>query len=153
MLLKMIPEAISAAWDQISYHIERALPEGEKTDWTMNNLLEMLLLGQADCWTSYDAEDNNKVNFIGVTVPIYNGITGEKNLLLYNVTNSVNMDLKTSNRLWLEGVQAFKKYAQANGYKKLVSYFEEDNHRSLRLVRRLGADVKYYMELDMTAGD
>jgi len=149
----MIPEAISAAWDQISYHIERALPEGEKTDWTMNNLLEMLLLGQADCWTSYDAEDNNKVNFIGVTVPIYNGITGEKNLLLYNVTNSVNMDLKTSNRLWLEGVQAFKKYAQANGYKKLVSYFEEDNHRSLRLVRRLGADVKYYMELDMTAGD
>ena len=153
MLLKMIPEAISAAWDQISYHIERALPEGEKTPATMNNLLEMLLVGQAHCWTSYDAEDNNKVNFIGVTVPIYNGITGEKNLLLYNVTNSVNMDLKTSNRLWLEGLQAFKKYSRANGYSKLVSYFDDDNNRSLRLSRRLGADIKYYIEVDMTTGD
>ena len=151
MLLKMIPEAISAAWDQISYQVERAMPEGEKTETTMNNLLEMLLLGQADCWTSYDSEDDNKVNFVGITVPIYNGITGEKNLLLYNVTNSINMDLKTSNRLWLEGVQAFKKYAKANGFSKLVSYFETDNHRSLRLVKRLGAEVKYYIELDMEA--
>ena len=151
MLIKMIPEAISATWDEISYHIERALPEGERTETTMSNLLKMLLLGQADCWTSYDSENNNKVNFVGVTVPIYNGITGEKNLLLYNVTNSINMDLKTSNRLWLEGVQTFKKYAKANGFSKLVSYFETDNHRSLKLVRRLKAEVKYYIELDMGA--
>ena len=147
MLLKMIPEAVSATWDQISYQVERAMPEGEKTERTMNNLLEMILLGQADCWTSYDAEDNNKVNFIGITVPIYNGITGEKNLLLYNVTNTDHMDLKTSNRLWLEGLQAFRKYMKANGFSKLVSYFDTDNNRSLRLVKRFGAEIKYYIEL------
>ena len=147
MLIKMIPEAISAAWDQISYHIERALPEGEKTERTMNNLLEMLLVGQADCWTSYDAEDNNKVNFIGVTVPIYNGITGEKNLLLYNVTNTDHMDLKTSNRLWFEGLQAFQKYMKANGFSKLVSYFDDKNNRAFRLAKRFGAEIKYYIEL------
>jgi hypothetical protein len=123
------------------------MPEGEKTERTMNNLLEMILLGQADCWTSYDAEDNNKVNFIGITVPIYNGITGEKNLLLYNVTNTDHMDLKTSNRLWLEGLQAFRKYMKANGFSKLVSYFDTDNNRSLRLVKRFGAEIKYYIEL------
>jgi len=147
VLLKMIPEAVSATWDQISYQVERAMPEGEKTERTMNNLLEMILLGQADCWTSYDAEDNNKVNFIGITVPIYNGITGEKNLLLYNVTNTDHMDLKTSNRLWLEGLQAFRKYMKANGFSKLVSYFDTDNNRSLRLVKRFGAEIKYYIEL------
>ena len=147
MLLKMIPEAVSATWDQISYQVERAMPEGEKTERTMNNLLEMILLGQADCWTSYDAEDDNKVNFIGITVPIYNGITGEKNLLLYNVTNTDHMDLKTSNRLWLEGLQAFRKYMKANGFSKLVSYFDTDNNRSLRLVKRFGAEIKYYIEL------
>ena len=147
MLLKMIPEAVSATWDQISYQVERAMPEGEKTERTMNNLLEMILLGQADCWTSYDSQDGNKVNFIGITVPIYNGITGEKNLLLYNVTNTDHMDLKTSNRLWLEGLQAFRKYMKANGFSKLVSYFDTDNHRSLRLVKRFGAEIKYYIEL------
>jgi hypothetical protein len=123
------------------------MPEGEKTERTMNNLLEMLLLGQADCWTSYDSQDDNKVNFIGITVPIYNGITGEKNLLLYNVTNTDHMDLKTSNRLWLEGLQAFRKYMKANGFSKLVSYFDTDNNRSLRLVKRFGAEIKYYIEL------
>ena len=150
MLLRMIPEAISATWDEISLHIERALPEGEKTEKTMNNLLEMLLLGQADCWTSYDSEDNNKVNFIGVTVPIYNGITGEKNLLLYNVTNSdETMSLKTSNRLWFEGLQAFRKYMKANGFSKLVSYFDDSNNRSFRLAKRFGAEIKYYIELEV----
>jgi len=153
VLLKMVPEAISAAWDQLSYHIERALPDEEKTPTTMNNLLEMMLVDQAHCWTSYDAEDNNKVNFVGVTVPIYNGITGEKNLLLYNVTNSVDMDLKTSNRLWFEGLQAFRKYGQANGYKKLVSYFDLENNRSFRLSKRFGADIKYYVEVDIATGD
>jgi hypothetical protein len=149
VLLRMIPEAVSATWDEISAQLERAIPDGEKTEQTMSNLLEMLLLGQADCWTSYDAEDDNKVNFIGVTVPVYNGITGEKNLLLYNVTNSDSgMDLKTSNRLWLEGFQAFGKYMRANGFKKLVSYF--DNERSLKLSKRLGAEIKYYVEFDMT---
>jgi len=150
VLLRMIPEAISATWDEICAQIERALPESEKTDQTMNNLLEMLLLGQADCWTSYDSENNNKVNFIGVTVPIYNGITGEKNLLLYNVTNSDDtMSLKTSNRLWLEGLQAFKKYMKANGFTKLVSYFDDSNNRSFRLAKRFGAEIKYYIELEV----
>jgi hypothetical protein len=145
----MIPEAVSATWDQISYQVERAMPEGEKTERTMNNLLEMILLGQADCWTSYDSQDGNKVNFIGITVPIYNGITGEKNLLLYNVTNTDHMDLKTSNRLWLEGLQAFRKYMKANGFSKLVSYFDDTNNRSFRLAKRFGAEIKYYIELEV----
>ena len=148
MLLKMIPEAVSATWDEIGEQIERALPESEKTETTMSNLLQMLLLGQADCWTSFDSEDGNRINFVGVTIPIYNGVTGEKNLLLYNVTNSIPMDLKTSNRLWLEGFRAFGKYMRANGFTKLVSYF--DNDRSLRIAKRLGAEIKYYVEFDMT---
>jgi len=148
VLLRMIPEAVSATWDEISTQIERAIPDSEKTDETMSNLLRLLLTGQADCWTSYDSENDNKVNFIGITIPIFNGVTGEKNLLLYNVTNSETMDLKTSNRLWLEGFQAFGKYMRANGFKKLVSYF--DNERSLRVSKRLGAEIKYYVEFDMT---
>ena len=148
MLLRMIPEAVSATWNEISTQIERAMPESEKTEATMNNLLRMLLVGQADCWTSYDSENDNKVNFIGITIPIFNSVTGEKNLLLYNVTNSEDMDLKTSNRLWLEGFEAFKKYMRANGFMKLVSYF--DNERSLKVSKRLGAEIKYYVEFDMT---
>lgn len=150
MLLRMIPEAVAKTWPEIRRNIEMALPEGEKTESTMNNLLEMILLGQAQCWTSYDSENNNKVNFIGVTVPIHNGITGEKNLLLYNVTNSDDgMSLKTSNRLWLEGLQAFTKYMKANGFSKLVSYFDDTNNRSFRLAKRFGAEIKYYIELEV----
>jgi len=146
VLLKMVPEAVSAAWDQISYHIERALPEGESNDSVLNNLLEMFMLGQADCWVSYD-ESDKRPNFLMTTVPIHNGITGEKNLLIYNVTNNNKVDLKTSNRMWLEGLVALRKYMKANGFTKLVSYFDEDNHRSLQIVRRFGGAVKYYIEI------
>jgi len=143
----MVPEAISAAWDQISYHIERALPDSERTESTINNLLEMMLLGQADCWAVYDAEDDNRVCFVVVTVPIFNGITGEKNLLLYNVTNSDSVDMKTSNRMWVEGLQALQKFMKANGFSKLVSYFPDENHRSFKLAKRFGADIRYYIEI------
>jgi len=148
VLLKMIPEAVSVAWEEIGGQIERAIPESEKTETTMSNLLRMILTGHADCWISYDGENENKVNFIGVTMPVYNELTDEKNLLLYNVTNSEVMDMKTSNRLWLEGFEAYGKYMRANGFKKLVSYF--DNERSLKVSKRLGAEIKYYVEFDMT---
>ena len=149
MLLKMVPEAISAAWDQISYHIERALPEDERTDTTLNNLLEMFLTGQATCWVSYNKDDKNQ-NFIMTLVPVYNGISGTKNLLIYNITNSSSIDMKTSNRMWLEGFVALKKYMKDKGFTKLVSYFDKENYRSLRMAERFGADVKYYIEIDMT---
>ena len=152
MLLKMIPEAISTTWGDIKEQIERALPEHEQTEKTMTNLLEMLLLGKADCWTSYDAEDNNKINFIVVTMPVYNELTGEKNLLIYNVTNSVIMDLKTSNRLWIEGFQALQKYMKANGFSRLVSYFDDTNNRSFKIAKRFGADIKYYIEIGVMEG-
>ena len=150
MLLKMIPEAISAAWDQISYHIERALPEEEKH--VMNNLLEMFLTNQAMCWISYDKDDKSQ-NFIMTTIPVYNGITGQKNLLIYNITNSSSIDFKTSNRMWLEGFVALKKYMKANGYSRLLSYFDDENHRSLQIAKRFGAAIKYYIEIDVTQGD
>ena len=153
MLLRMVPEAISAAWPEISRHIERALPDEEKTETTLSNLLEMLLVGQAHCWVAYDAQDDNRACFVVVTVPIHNGITGEKNLLLYNVTNSESVDLKTSNRMWLEGFQALRKFMNANGYNRLVSYFDDKNHRSFKLAKRFGAEVRYYIELDMNKGD
>ena len=149
MLLKMIPSAISAAWDGLSYHIEQALPDSERTDQTMNNLLQLLLLEQASCWVSYDSQNDNKVNFVIVLVPVINGIAGEKNLLIYAITNNASIDLKTSNRMWLEGFAALKKYMLANGFKRLVSYFDDDNHRSFKLAKRFGAKVSHYMELDM----
>jgi len=145
----MVPEAISRTWEQISYHIERALPEGENNNQTLNNLLEMFLTGHADCWVSYDEKDKQP-NFLVTTVPIYNGITGEKNLLLYNVTNSDSIDLKTSNRMWLEGYQCLMKYMRANRFTKLISYFDDENHRSLKLAKRFGGVVRYYVEVDMT---
>ena len=147
MLLKMVPDAIVAAWDELSYHIERALPEGERTEQTMTKLLEQLLLGRADCWVAYDAEDDNRACFVVVTMPIFNQLTGEKNLLLYNVTNSDTIDMKTSNRMWIEGLQAIQNFMRANGYSKLVSYFDDDNARSFKLAKRFGAKVKYYIEL------
>ena len=149
MLLRMIPEAVSKAWPEISEHIKRALPEDEKNGDVLNNLLDLLLLGQADCWVSYDPKNDNKANFVVVTVPIHNGITGEKNLLLYNVTVNDKIDLKTSNRMWLEGYQALNKFMRANGFNKLVSYFDGKNSRSFKLAKRFGADVKYYIEVNM----
>jgi hypothetical protein len=149
VLLRMVPDAISASWDEVKLHIERALPDSERTEKTLSNILSLLLLERADCWAVYDDQDNNKVCFVVVTMPVFNGITGEKNLLLYNVTNSEKIDLKTSNRMWLEGFQALQKYMKANGFSKLVSYFDDKNHRSFKLAERFGADVRYYIELEV----
>ena len=149
MLLKMVPEAVTAAWPEIKMHVQRALPEKEQDEKVMSKLLEMLLMERAQCWVSYDTQNDRKANFIGVTIPLYDETTGSKNLLLYNVTNSDQLDLKTSNRMWLEGLEALTKYMKANGFVKLVSYFNDENNRSLRLSKRLGATVKYYVELEV----
>lgn len=153
MLLKMVPEAVAASWPDIERHVRRALPESENTDISMSNLLEMLLTERAQCWVSYDSKNNNKANLVVVTVPIRSGITGEMNLLLYNVTRSDVMDLKTSNRMWLEGFVALGKFMRANGFSKLVGYFDNENHRSLKLAKRFGAKITHYMEIDMSGGE
>jgi len=149
VLLKMVPETIAATWPNISEHIERALPADELTETTMNNLLNMLLLEHASCWVSYDSENEREINFVIVLMPVNNRITGEKNLLIYSMSSAGNVDLKTSNRMWLEGFQAMQKYMKANGYRKLVSYFNERNNRSLKMAERYGAEIKYYIEIDM----
>jgi hypothetical protein len=149
VLLRMIPEAIADTWDELREQIELAMPEDELNETTMSNLLQMLLTDRASCWVSYDKEDNNMVNFVVVLIPVLNDITGERNLLIYSTTNSENMDLKKSSRLWLEGFQALQKFAKANGFRKLVSYFGDENHRSLQIAKRFGADIKYYIEIDM----
>ena len=147
MLLKMVPEAISAAWPQLEKHIKRAMPEAERSDSAMSTLLNMLLIDRAHCWVSYDSENNNRANFVVVTIPTVNTMTGEKNLLLYNVTNSNSIDMKTSNRMWLEGYQAIGKFMRANGFKKLVSYFETDNKNSYDIAKKLDANIMYYSEI------
>ena len=151
MLLRMIPDALANIWPDIKGHIAEALPAGERGEAALNKLLESLLQNVATCWISYDPKNGNKPNFAMVLTPLYDSFIEEKNLNIYSITRFDDMDLKTSNRMWLEGFVALKKYMNEFGYAKLIGHFDEENVRSLKMARRFGAKVRYYIEIDMNA--
>ena len=149
MLLRMVPEAISAAWPSLEIHIKRSLPGEMGSDFVMNKLLEAFLLDRASVWVSYNPKESDEVNFIMVLTHLYDEYSNTKNLNIYAITNIKDIDLKTSNRMWLEGFVALRKYMQANGYSKLTGYFDQENFRSRKMVERFGGTIRYYTEIDM----
>jgi hypothetical protein len=150
VLLRMVPDALVKIWPDIKGHIASALPEGERGEAALNKLLESLLQNVATCWISYDPKNENRPNFAMVLLPIYDSFVDERNLNIYSITRFDDIDLKTSNRMWLDGFVALRKYMKANGFSKLVGHFDLDNFRSLKMAEKFGAKIRHYIEIDMT---
>ena len=150
MILRMMPESVSDHWDELKVHIAKSLPEGERSDETLNGILAGLLRNQIQMWLSYDSQDNNKVNAVALFTQIEDPFKGEKNLLVYTINRLTEMDHETTLRMYLEGIEGVRKLMKAGGYKQLVGYIDEENDNLLRRAKQFGAKLRWHWAIDMT---
>jgi len=150
MLLQLTTDAITNSWEELSEEIKRALPENERSDAVLNNILNELLLQRASCWISYDSQDNNSINTYLVFSVHYDEFAQNKNLnVLAMVRNNKFVNMQDTVRLYQEGMEALKKYMLANGFKKLTGFVSTDKKRHIKTLAALGFKFQYQIELDM----
>ena len=147
MLIRLTVEQISSFWDIIRYAVEQALPPvaGEGPD-KMNNVLESLLEGSSDCWTSYEREDNEiKINAVLITKVLIDSVTNTRSLLIYSLYGYNEID----NGSWTEGYKALIKWAIKCKCVRIVGYTDEE--KIIRVVEHMGGEAKFrFISLPIT---
>lgn len=134
MLVSLLPEQVSAHWEEISYSIESSLPPIANENGKMSNILSAILLGKILCWVSIR---DQRINAVVTTRILDDDITELKSLLVYTIfamEGSGDID-------WVEGFETLRKYAKSKGCSRIVGYSEFDS--ILTRMERLGADTRY----------
>ena len=149
MLINMVPQAVSAVWDEVVKHIERSLLPEERNELFLNRLLEEILLGQSTLWISYDPENNNKPNALLVLSQLYDTLNVARNLNLLVLTRFEEMDQATTERMYREGMIAIAKFMKAKGYKKLFGHIDMRNEHLIAKARELGFNTRCQVIADI----
>lgn len=139
MLLRMMPEKAAEMWHEIVPVMLTTLPEDERGQDVINNVLSMVVSNIAQIWLSYEQGEEKKINGMVFTSTIYDGFTGSKNLLVYSLAKIGDIDSKTVDKMTIEGFEALSKYAKKHGFKKLIGYTELD--RVKEIVENLNGKV------------
>lgn len=139
MLIKLLPQNITANWDTIKYAIEHSLPPtiGESID-KMNRILESLLAGDLECWVqSSIVEGHHRILSIGTTKINMDTASQTKALIMYSVFNFRPM----TDKEWLENFMTLRKYAESKGCARMIAF--TDSKRMIDLAVKFGGETKY----------
>lgn len=134
MLVSLLPNQVTAHWEEISHSIESALPPIANENEKMSNILSAILLGKIVCWVSIR---NEKINAVVTTRILDDDVTEVKSLLVYTI-----FTMDGANEIdWIEGFETLKKYAKSKGCSRVIGYSEFDS--IVARMKSLGADVRY----------
>jgi hypothetical protein len=148
MILRLLPEVVSKQWTALSGYIAKSLPEGERSQRTLLNILDGILGEKIHCWISYDSQKNNDVNAIVLLTTISDPFKEEKNLLVYTITRVEKMSAEVTLRMYQEGMEALHKFMRANGFSKLIGYIDENNTNLVSRIKSLGADLRWHWAIN-----
>jgi len=126
MLQLIFPQQIPSFWVTIKDVIGMALPPvtGEKGN-KLNNILTRLLEGTMECWVAFsERSGEKKPNGLMLTTIISDDITETKSLLIYCMATIEGGEPDLQD--YEEGIEAWKKYARANGCNRVVAYTNLD---------------------------
>ncbi len=135
MLIKLLPNQVADHWEPIKSAIKASLPPvSQGAEDHMENVLNLLLIGDMHCWISYTSE--GRVDNIATTQVIHDSVTGNKNLLIYSV-----FGFDVDQRSWAEGIQALIKYARSEGCDNIVGYTNVSS--IVKFIQRIGGSAEY----------
>ena len=139
LVVKLLPEQISAFWDVIKFAIEESLPPivSDHPD-KMNRILSASLRGTIDVWAEYVKEGENvKFEGIALTQMLYDEPSETKNLLIYCLYGYGPIDPGS----WARTLVVISKYAKEKGCSQIVTYTSVPH--LISLAKGLGADTDY----------
>lgn len=135
MLIRLLPEQVSKAWDVIAPAIAETLPPMlSKSHTAIVNVLEAVMAERANVWIYY--KEDRPACVVLTTVqrdPIMHSIS----LLIYSMY--ALEDLKAED--WEHGISRLKVYAEFIGADKVITY--ASNPGVVRMLDRLGADTSF----------
>lgn len=136
MLLKLTTEYVAEHWDEIRPAIEQSLPP--VTSAHMEKVLESILIGKLQCWTSYERTENGPVvEGVLTTTVIEDFVSGNLNLLIYSFYSY----RKFKARAWIEGYEALVKYGKSIGCEWVLAYSNIDYLANM--MRKFGGDADF----------
>lgn len=138
MLLRLLPEQVTAYWGIIKEAMEKSIPPivGDNEN-RMNNILAAFLANHLICWASYQKGDKVNINAFMATTINSDYISGTKNLLIYAIYSTEETHLKD----WEEGFEALSKYARSINCDSIIAYSKEP--KILSLADKFKGDASY----------
>jgi len=142
LVVKLLPEQISAFWDVIKYAIEQSLPPivNDHPD-KMNRILSSCLRGTTEVWAEYVKEgkedENVKFEGIALTQILYDEPSESKNLLIYCLYGYGPIDPGS----WARTLTVITKYAEGKGCNQIIAY--SDIPHMVSLAKSLGGNTDY----------
>ena len=141
LVVKLLPEQISAFWDVIKYAIEQSLPPivNDHPD-KMNRILSAALRGTIEVWAEYiKEEDDTKIKFEGIVLTqiLYDEPSETRNMLIYCLYGYNPIDPGS----WARTLVVVAKYAKERRCNQLIAYSSIPH--VINLARGLGANTDY----------
>ena len=150
MLVMLTPEQISSHWEAIKLSLNTSIRGEVPNRMNMpNNVLQLLLSGMMQCWLSYrNGEDGHIIEGFLLTQVVDDGITGNRNLLIYAVHTSHNNAVRES---FLKAVDTLKKFGKSNGCQGIVGF--TDSESIVTFVTSVGGSFEYFVNIPCEVQD
>lgn len=138
MLIRLLPEQVSAQWEIIAPMLEASLPPiSDPTPTVMVNILEAILLDHAIVWVL--ESESGKIKGVVLTTDWVDPICHYHHLMIYCVYGVETLSLEE-----LQGAaQSVRKYAGTVGAESVLAYTADV--RIAQLVRRLGGHADFVL--------
>ncbi len=140
MLSQYTPAQISKIWPILQKGIMEALPPVAYGDPNrMNNILQTLLVDEAQCWVAEKINVDTSVTRYGfcITTITEDKCSGVRNLLIYVLYGFTAVPKDE----WLNGFATLSAFAKAHGCHRVVGYTNVDS--VIGFVNALGGNTEY----------
>ena len=118
MLIRLLPEQVSAAWDAIAPVIAEGLPPMQQASHrTMVRILEAILADRLIVW-SYLDEKCGSTKAIVSTAIYRDPVIESSYLLIYSFTSLQDMSVED----WKDGIETLRKYAYGLEVEGMIAY-------------------------------
>lgn len=136
MLVRLLPEQVSARWGFFAPLIAQSLPPTVAYSVTgMSNILRAILMDELIGWGLYDKDDN--LIFVVFGVDVRDNITLQKNFLVYAFT-AIQHVTKSQ---FVYALENLREYARSQGCVSIMAYTE--NEKITNFLSQIGADISY----------
>jgi len=140
LIVKMLPEQVSAFWDVIKYAIEESVPPmvHDHPD-KINRILSSILRGTMDVWASYNKLQDETVKFesIAIVQVLYDEPSNTKNLLIYCLFGYDHI----SGDSWIQKFSTAIKVAKELGCTQVTAY--SNSEKVIESAKKFGGDTSY----------
>ena len=142
MLIRLMPEQVSASWEVMRSHIMRSMPPTVRGDQTIPvAILKSILAEKAIMWAMCSDATGEQVNGLVLTSHFIDPISEHKSLVIYAMV-SVNPKVRLKDPDFRDIIDTLRKFAVGRDFHNIIAFTEQTN--VVRLAQRIGSKNRYF---------